>query len=131
MFEDYRMEAMYRDLRELMRAGAPVAPIPPDTLKFPTLVYEKCADRIGMLGPTEAAAVVRFYGILIGVQTGVRVALSDLPMAGRIAALDHMLDRMLPSELPRVEQLLVKLQAVVDQSWLASLSVRPEGSRVI
>jgi hypothetical protein len=48
---------------------------------------------------------------------GVRLALSDLPMEGRIRPLDHLLEKLLPNELPRMERLLVTLQAEVDQSW--------------
>jgi hypothetical protein len=117
LFDELRIEERYRVLqRSLVGQEAPNASeqTPADAVTFPITVYEKCADRVGTLGQSTAADVVRFYNFLSGFRTCVRIAVGPGTSAGRIQVIDYMLNSV-AGERPRVEELLRKLRGIADQ----------------
>ena len=74
MTEELQLEAAYRAIQARSAEGDDLPGLPDDALAFtPTAIYEKCADRVGMLGEQEAEGVVRFYGFINGLQAGLRL----------------------------------------------------------
>jgi len=113
---ELQFEAIYNQLRFALESGISV-PGTEHVMAFPTTIYEKCAERVGLLGRHEADGVVRFYNFLAGFRTSVRLALSDdLPAESRIAGIDFAL-MIIRREVPRAGLLLVQLKAVADEPW--------------
>jgi hypothetical protein len=115
-FEEDKAVEKYREVQQMMeRYEAERAPLPPLPKNYnPTFsatVYEKCADRIGMLPTDEAVDVVRFYRFVNFYRNAVTRAYSDgLGTLDRINTLDG-LNRMFPVELRRAKELQRKLEA--------------------
>ena len=87
---------------------------PNDILNFPVTVYEKCADRIGVLGADTAADVVSFYNFLNGFRVNVKMALGDhdFSLEARSLAIASVVN-MLATERKRIEALQVDLRKIV------------------
>jgi hypothetical protein len=126
LFDHFNIADQYLAIRRsLQQQEAPNATggAPADALTFPVTVYEKCADRIGTLGPEPAAGVVRFYNFLNGFRGGSRIALGPGAAAARIATIDLLLTSI-AAERPRVEDLLRKLRAIADRRALVAMRLR-------
>jgi hypothetical protein len=117
IFEDHDFVGVYRQLQEVFqRAAQSGAPGTDPT--FRDTVYEKCADRIGMLGRDEAVGVVRFYGFLNGFRNAVRQAFNgDLPMQVRIDSLKVLNTKLFPAELPKARALQSRLETAANRRW--------------
>lgn len=114
-FEDYKYVDLYRQLQEaLQRAALSGAPGTEPT--FRATVYEKCADRIGMLDRDDAVGVVRFYGFLNGVRNAVRQAYDgNLPMQVRVFSLQFLNTKLFPVELPKARALQSRLETAANR----------------
>jgi hypothetical protein len=121
VFEDYKYVELYEQVQEILQRAAESGIVAPGNRAEPTFrttVYERCADRIGMLGTDEAAAVVRFYGFLNGVRNTVNRAYdASLSMQDRISTLEFLNRQLFPNELHRAKALQHKLERVVNQPW--------------
>jgi len=113
----------FRDtLNEIDQASAPRLTVPADAMDFPTTVYEKTVDRLGLLSTTAATSVVRFYNSLTGFRVGLRMLFSDGAYAveQRLSLVDY-LKKTLATEEPKTRHLIELLRKEASASWLASL----------
>src|SRR5206468_3840947 len=92
LVEELKIEENYRGMRDIMQSGRELPVFPTDGLTFPITIYEKCADRVGILGEQEADGVVRFYNFLNGFRTALRLGLSAPSRKQRIDSLTFLLD---------------------------------------
>lgn len=84
LWEELRLEASYRELREALAAGRDALPtLPYDGSTSLPIVFEKCADRVGALGQREADGVIRFYDFVASLEVGLRLALGSSPTENR------------------------------------------------
>ena len=92
---------------------------PEGSFTFPITVYEKCADRIGMLGNGAASDVVEFYNFLNGFRTSIRAAHGGegVSIEGRIATIDFVVD-VIFSHLPKAEALRTELLRIAGRRWV-------------
>jgi succinate dehydrogenase flavin-adding protein (antitoxin of CptAB toxin-antitoxin module) len=120
LFMHLGIEQIYRDAqnemkRRLKASDADLWPtLPNNVLSFPVTVYEKCADRIGTLGPDVAGEVVYFYNFLNGLRINVKMATSDsgIPLPVRAEYNGKVAD-MITNERPRLLGLPAKLLRIV------------------
>jgi hypothetical protein len=120
IIEDYDFVGQYRQLQDVLQRAAQSGALVPRYAEptFRATVYEKCADRIGLLGADEAVAVVRFYGFLNGVRNAVsRATASDLPVQDRISVMEFLNTKLFPAELPKAKALQHRLERVVIRPW--------------
>ena len=91
-------------------------------LTFPPTIYEKVADRLGMLSPEASEGVVKFYNFLAGFRTMTKMAVgpSKLMLEARIKGIEFLLLR-LPKERLRANEVVSLLDAQLKQKWSPSL----------
>jgi hypothetical protein len=107
-----------------------------EPIQYPPAIYEKCADRLGLLDVETAAAVVRYYNHLAGFRTGVRTATGagSQSLQGRLNTIDFIIS-MLDTETPKLPVLIERLKGIVAappaeaipprSAWWARLLPRP------
>jgi hypothetical protein len=100
------------DMLTRARAGEPWR-ASTDPITFPVTIYEKCADRLGVLDVETASGVVRYYNYLNGARTGLHWAIG----AGgqRIQArttIIQALIKILDCEVPKIPILMSRLEAI-------------------
>jgi hypothetical protein len=110
-------EASFRQTLAEMQDGR-VSGLTEDILSFPTTVYEKCVDRVGTLGESEADGVIQFYNFLNGVRFAERLAFrADAPLDGRITSLNRLILIASETELSQWTELPDRLRALANRPW--------------
>ena len=106
LFASLDMVGRYKSLRNTLQErasrGLPHAGVEDSSLVFPVTVYEKCADKIGLVGMPIAPEIVWFYNLVYGFRSSARMVVqrSDLPIEGRIDTVDYILS-LLADGVPR------------------------------
>lgn len=123
LFVQLRIEEIYRNIRAGMQQakdnGGSWSVNPESSFIFPVTVYEKCADRVGILGNETASGVVEFYNYLNGFRSGIKIALGgeNVNIEGRIATIDFILN-VIFKHLPKVEILRTELLHIAERRWV-------------
>jgi hypothetical protein len=96
-----------------------------EPIAYPPAIYDKCADRLGLLDTETAAGVVRYYNYLAGFRSSMRIVVGRgaQSLQGRMNVLDVMI-QMIDAEAPKVPALLERLRRLAtdmrDRDDLAS-----------